>query len=179
MSYRLAGIIFFMLMGWEIQAQFFPPVQQKTAATGIGLYREVGYPGSYLLSIAHSREYQLRTWFTLGAEGVLYRFTKGPYSSVGATIRPVTRLFVDATPQLQLFAEAKGGVIFMLPEYPHRLVNYVFVGSLGATWQYSKYNELRLSCGYNHLSNGKRKGDAINPTWDGIGAELMYVHKLH
>lgn len=77
MSYRLAGIIFFMLMGWEIQAQFFPPVQQKTAATGIGLYREVGYPGSYLLSIAHSREYQLRTWFTLGAEGVLYRFTKG------------------------------------------------------------------------------------------------------
>lgn len=67
----------------------------------------------------------------------------------------------------------------MLPEYPHRLVNYFFVGSLGATWQYSKYNELRLSCGYNHLSNGKRKGDAINPTWDGIGAELMYVHKLH
>lgn len=166
------------LLPSDVDAQFFPEVKQKSAATTIGAYQEFDFPGSYLVSVAHSRDFQLRTWFTLGAEGVLYHFTQGQYSTVGIMLRPVTRLFVKPAPDWQIFAESKGGVIYMAPQYPDKSVNFVFVGSVGANWQYSKFNGLRLSVGYNHFSNGKQQGDAKNPTWDGLGLELSFVKVL-
>lgn len=171
-------LVYIGLCSNVVHAQFFPEVKEKAAVTTIGAYQEWDYPGSYLVSLAHSREFQLRTWFTLGAEGVLYHFTQGQYSTVGLMIRPVTRLFVKPAPDWQIFAESKGGVIYMTPQYPDKSVNFVFVGSVGASWQYNKFHGLRLSAGYNHFSNGKQQGDAKNPTWDGLGLEFSFVKVL-
>src|SRR5690606_33642523 len=123
-------------------------------------------------------EYRIRTWFSFGPEANLYKFTKGAYSSFGIGLRPVTRIFFFSRPKWELFAESKGGVIVMFPQYTQQAVNYTFIGSLGADIQLSRTSSLRLSGGYNHFSNGKAKGDALNPTWDGLGISVSFVRVI-
>lgn len=159
-------------------AQFFPPIQQKTAITGIGLYKELDFPKSYLITVDHAREFRIRTWFSFGGEANFYRFTSGDYSAVGLGIRPVTRLFFYSGQKLQVFGESKGGIIFMLPQTPGKLINYTFVATLGADWYLSKSIALRIAGGYSHFSNGKRKGDVQNPTWDGLGISVSILGTL-
>lgn len=159
-------------------AQFLPPVKKKSSVVGVSVYKELFIPNSYLVNLTYAREYQLRTWFTVGAEGALNRFTGGQYSSVGATIRPVTRFMFYPTRQLELFGETKGGVMLMLPEYPDKLINFVFVATSGVTWYYKPDRAIRAGFSYNHLSNGKRHDEVENSMWDGLGVELKYVRTL-
>lgn len=159
-------------------ARFWPPAKKKSTVIGTSVYKELFTPNSYLVNLTYAREYQLRTWFILGAEGALNRFTGGQYSSVGVTIRPVTRFIFHPMPQLELFGETKGGVMLMLPEYPDKLINFVFVATSGVTWYYKPDRALRAGFSYNHLSNGKRHDEVENSMWDGLGVELKYVRTL-
>lgn len=175
---RLVIVIVLVFGHIPADAQFFPPVKKRANIIGASVYKELESSNSYLLNITYAKEYQLRTWFTLGVEGALNHFTRGQYSSIGATIRPVTRMFFNATPSLEVFGETKGGVMFMLPEYPDKLINFVFVANIGTTWYYKPYEAIRFSGGYHHLSNGKRHDEVENSMWDGLGVELRYVRVI-
>lgn len=176
---RLAFLSLVMMVGTLAHARLFPPIQEKTATTGIGVYREVDFPGSYLFTLTHAREYRIRTWSSIGAEANAYKFTEGNYSTVGISLRPVTKLYFYWGRHWQLFGETKGGIIFMIPQYQHRLINFTFTGAIGADWRMNQKVALRISGGYSHFSNGKRYSDIENAPWDGIGAELSITRTLH
>lgn len=144
---------------------------------GAGLYKELDFPKSYLMNLNVASEYRIRTWFSFGVEGNLYRFTARDYSTFGVGVQPVTRIFFFSQPKWELFAESKGGATVMLPEFSGQF-NYTFVGSLGADAQLSQRFRLRISGGYYHFSNGKQKGDVLNPTYDGIGLSLSIVRVI-
>ncbi len=167
-----------MLLAVPGSAQFFPPVKEKTSITGIGIYKEIGYRNSYLLTLDLAREYRLRTWFSLGAEGNIYRFTSGDYSTAGFSLRPVTRLYFYPGKQVNIFGETKGGIIFMVPQNPDKLINFTFTATLGADWYFKERMAVRLSGGYTHFSNGKPSAELRNPTWDGIGMSVALVRRL-
>lgn len=172
--------IWVFCMVWLVPcaAQFFPPVQQKTAIAGLGIFHEAGHNNSYLITADFAREYKIRTWFAFGGEGSVYKFTSGNYSTAGLSIRPVTRIFFYSAKRLDLFAETKGGIIFMLPQYPDKLVNFTFTGTIGADWYLKERMALRLSGGYTHFSNGKPYAELQNPTWDGLGTTIGLVRTL-
>lgn len=169
--------IVFVATATVSHAQFFPPVQQTVNVYRAGIYKEYGTSNSYLYTFNASREYKLRTWWSVGGELSMYRFSSMDYSTVGISLRPATRIFYSFR-YFEVFGEARGGPIFMLPQNTHRLVNYNFVGSLGVDMYVLKNNAIRISVGYNHFSNGKPKADLINPTWDGVGVTLGFVKNI-
>ncbi len=169
-----------VLIVWGIpsKAQFFPSIQQKTAIAGFGIFQEAGYSNSYLITADFAREYKIRAWFAFGAEGSVYKFTSGNYSAAGLSVRPVTRIFFYPGKRLNVFAETKGGIIFMLPQYPDKLINFTFTATLGADWYFKERMAIRFSGGYTHFSNGKTYADLQNPTWDGLGTSIALVRKI-
>lgn len=173
-------IIWLILTVWVIpgRAQLFPPIQQKTAIVGLGIFQEMGYSNSYLITADFAREYKIRTWFAFGGEGSVYKFTSGNYSAAGLSIRPVTRLFFYSGKKLDIFGETKGGIIFMLPQYPDKLINFTFTATLGADWCFKEHMAIRFSGGYTHFSNGKTYADLQNPTWDGLGTTVGFVRTI-
>lgn len=172
--------IILILSGWLVpcKAQFFPPVKQKTVVTGIGLFHELEFDNSYLLTLDFAREYKLRTWFALGGEANVFKFTSPHYSTAGFSIRPVTRLFFYSGKKLDIFGETKGGIIFMLPQYPHKMINFTFTANVGADWYFKEKMAIRLAGGYTHFSNGKQYADLQNPTWDGLGTSIALVRTI-
>lgn len=169
-----------ILLGWFVpcKAQFFPRVQQKTVVAGVSVFQELEFDNSYLLTLDFAREYKLRTWFALGAEGNVFKFTSGNYSTAGLSIRPVTRLFFYSGKKLDLFGETKGGIIFMLPQHPDKMINFTFTANVGADWYFKEDMAIRFSGGYMHFSNGKPRAELRNPTWDGLGTSVALVRTI-
>lgn len=172
--------IILILLGWLLpcQAQFLPPVQQKTSVAGLSISHELDFNDSYLLTLDIAREYKIRTWFAFGAEGNIFKFTSGNYSSAGLSVRPVTRLFFYTGKKLHIFGETKGGVIFMLPQYPAKMINFTFTANIGADWYFKDNMAIRFSGGHTHFSNGKSHADLKNPTWDGLGTSIALVRTI-
>lgn len=160
------------------KGQFFPPVKQKTVITGVGMYHELEYDNSYLLTLDFAREYKMRTWFAFGGEANAFKFTSANYSSAGLSIRPVTRLLFYTGKKLTIFGETKGGIIFMLPQYPDKMINFTFTANLGADWYFNDNMAIRFAGGYMHFSNGKRAAELKNPTWDGLGTSIALVRTI-
>lgn len=169
-----------VLTAWLIpcKAQFFPPVKQKTVITGVGLYHELDINNSYLLTLDFAREYKIRTWFAFGGEANVFKFTSSNYSSAGLTVRPVTRLLFYTGKKLTISGETKGGIIFMLPQYPDKMINFTFTANLGADWYFNDNMAIRFSGGYTHFSNGKERAELKNPTWDGFGTSIGLVRTI-
>lgn len=169
-----------ILFGWLMpcKAQFFPPVQQKTTVTGVSIFHELEFDNSYLITLDFAREYKIRTWFAFGGEVNVFKFTSDNYSTAGLSIRPVTRLFFYTGKKLDIFGETKGGIIFMLPQYPDKLINFTFTATLGADWYFNERMAIRFSGGYTHFSNGKTHADLQNPTWDGLGTSIALVRTM-
>lgn len=176
--YRSLLVVALVLSFSSVRAQFFPPVQQKVNTFETGLFKDVSNPGSFLNTLSVGREYRLRTWWAGGGEVYVYKFSRSDYSTAGVAIRPVSRLYFYSGKKFELFGETKGGIIFMFPQDTYRSINFTFVGALGADIYLFKDDALRISGGYNHFSNGKRKGDVINPPWDGIGISFAFVKTI-
>ena len=161
-------------------AQFFPPIKQKIRTTNMGLFKEIAFKNSYLLNVDIGQEYRIRTWFSFGANVNVYKFTNDKdYSTIGLGLQPVTRLFFFSSPRFEIFGETRGGIVFMIPQYPDRSVNFTFVSSLGADLYIFRRGFLRISGGYHHFSNGKRYSDLRNPSWDGLGLNIAYAKLLY
>ncbi|MCB0701021.1 MAG: acyloxyacyl hydrolase [Chitinophagales bacterium] len=177
-TYRSLLVVALVLSISSVRAQFLSPVQQKVNTFETGMFKELGYQSSFLNTFSVGREYRLRTWWAGGAEVFLYKYNQKEYSSLGASIRPVSRIYFYSAKKFELFGETKGGVIFMFPQNTYRSINFTFEANLGADIYLFKNDALRISSGYNHFSNGKRTGDAINPPWDGIGISLAFVKTI-
>lgn len=175
---KLLFLSVLMILNYNSYAQFFPPIKERHTIAEVALYKEANYAKSYLLNINLGREYRLRTWFTFGLEGNIYKFTVDDYSTVGAGIRPITRIYFWSKPKFEIFGESKGGVIIMFPQYPDKAINFTFIGNLGVDLKLFKYSTLRITGGYSHFSNGKEWGDIRNPTWDGYGMGVGFIRKF-
>lgn len=176
--YTVIITVLFVGTSYNSSAQFFPALKEELNVYSAGIYKEYDFSNSYLYTLSAAREYKFRTWWTIGGEVYLYRFGDKDYSSLGLSVRPVTRVIFYPGNKFQIFGEAKGGVIFMLPQYSHRSVNFTFVGSLGTDIYVSDKNAIRIAAGYNHFSNGKPDGDLLNPTWDGVGVSFGFVRTI-
>lgn len=143
-----------------------------------GTYGEFGYRGSYLTTLngGYVFFHRPRIWFA--GEANMFRFWNPDYSTLGIGLRPSVRVYPLQGRNVGLYAEIKGGPIYMLPEFRQQAINYTLLTSLGADVRISPGNSLFMAAGYTHYSNGKRRGDARNPTWDGIGGQVGITHSL-
>ena len=117
---------------------------------------------------------------SIGGEISFYKFwDRAEYSSMGIGLRPVMQIFFVNRHAYKIFTEAKGGVIYMLPEHTNNAWNFTFVCGFGAELLSVKNNMLRLHIIYTHFSNGKPGADAANPTWDGFGISLGWAYHLN
>lgn len=145
----------------------------------LGVYGEFGYFESYLSAANGGYVFFNRPRIWLAGEANLFKFWNSAYSSLGVGVRPSLRLFPVKRPKLGVYFELKGGPIYMFPEFEREALNYTLLASLGAQIKLSDHKYLYAGCGYTHYSNGKRWGDALNPTWDGIGAQVGIIRTLH
>jgi|GEM_PF-4110010 len=134
-----------------------------------GIYKELDYRKSYLMTVTAGREYEVRWHFRLGGEFNVYRFLNADYSAIGLGIRPVVRQSFFQREGFALFAEVKGGIIYMLPDRANTALNYTFVGGIGSDISIAGKRRLRIGAGYSHFSNGRYRSKIENPSWDGIG----------
>lgn len=153
-------------------------VTQKTVYAEIGTHAELDYKQSYLSFVNAGTSIFERRWFVFAAEANVFKFWNPDYSSVGLGVRPVLKLYPIRRPQFGLFWETKGGLMYMLPEYSNAAINYTLLSSIGGEINIGRGNALYAAGGYTHYSNGKRRGDAKNPTWDGFGGHVGISHTL-
>ncbi|MBX2906730.1 MAG: acyloxyacyl hydrolase [Taibaiella sp.] len=145
----------------------------------VGGYGEFGYFESYLSAVNGGYVFFNRPGIWLAGEANLFKFWNSAYSSLGVGVRPSLRLYPLRRPKMGVYFELKGGPIYMFPEFEKEALNYTLLASLGAQIRLSDRKYLYAGCGYTHYSNGKRWGDALNPTWDGIGAQVGIIRTLH
>jgi hypothetical protein len=140
-----------------------------------GVYKEFDYRHSYLTSLEAGREYDVHWNFRLGGAVHMYSFGNRDYSTLGLGLRPAIKFFFLRHERFSMFAEVKGGVIYMLPQYPNLAINYTFTGGLGAELPLGRVHRIRFGAGYNHFSNGRRWAEGHNPMWDGLGGYIGWV----
>lgn len=99
----------------------------------------------------------------------VYKFWDVDYSSIGLGVRPAFKFYLLNSSKYNLFTDVKGGIMYMLPEYPSTAVNFTFLLGMGSDIFISKKYRTSLSVRYTHFSNGKKNGERNNPTWDGFG----------
>lgn len=145
----------------------------------IGNYLEFGYDNSNLTTINGGYVFFHRRRVWLAGEANIFKFWQPDYSSLGVGLRPAVRVYPVQKRTYGVYVEIKGGPIYMFPEYEREAINYTLLASAGAEVRLSAHNSLYFGAGYTHYSNGKRWGDARNPTWDGLGGQVGLVHALH
>jgi len=144
----------------------------------VGGYSEFGYRNSYLSTINAGYVFFHRPRIWLAGEGNVFKFWNADYSTLGVGIRPSVRFYPIRQPKIGAYIEVKGGPIYMFPEYAREAINYTLLASVGGEVKLSASNALYFGVGYTHYSNGKRWGDARNPTWDGMGGQTGIIHVL-
>ena len=145
----------------------------------IGNYLEFGYDNSYLTTVNGGYVFFHRPRIWLAGEANVFKFWHPDYSTLGIGLRPSVRFYPIQQPRYGIYLEAKGGPIYMFPEYEREAINYTLLASVGVDVRLSTHNSLYIGAGYTHYSNGKRWGDARNPTWDGLGGQVGLIHALH
>lgn len=151
----------------------FPTMYAET-----GFYGELDFKNSWLTTANAGVVVAGNKRLFLAAEGNFYRFWNTAYSSVGVGVRPALRYYPLKREKWCLFGGLKGGIIYMLPEYPYTAVNFTFLADAGAQFSVTKQLSWYVAGGFMHYSNGKRKGNVLNPTWDGLGGHAGIVYRL-
>ncbi|MBL7690126.1 MAG: hypothetical protein JNM41_00925 [Flavipsychrobacter sp.] len=151
----------------------FPTVYAET-----GFYGELDFKNSWLTTANAGVVVAGKRRLFLAAEGNFYRFWNTAYSSVGVGLRPALRFYPLKREKWGLFGGLKGGIIYMLPEYPYTAINFTFLADAGAQFSMTKHLSCYFAGGFMHYSNGKRKGNVLNPTWDGFGGHAGIVYRL-
>lgn len=150
-----------------------------------GTYAEFGYTRSYLGTFSAGASIFQTSWFMFSGEANVYKFWSNNYrsigwgySSLGIGIRPAVKIYPLKRDKYSIFTEVKGGIIYMLPEYANAAINYTLLTSVGGEWNIGENNMLYGGIGYTHYSNGRKWGEAKNPTWDGVGPHIGIMHTL-
>jgi len=143
-----------------------------------GTFAELDYYESYLTVVNAGYVFFHRKRFCLAGEANIFKFWNTDYSSIGLGIRPAVKYYPLQRPKYSLFAEIKGGPIYMFPEFEKEAINFTLLVAVGGEIKISKQNALYAGGGYTHYSNGKRNADMKNPTWDGFGAHIGIIHTL-
>lgn len=151
----------------------FPTVYAET-----GIYGELDFKNSWLTTANAGVVVVGNKRLFLAVEGNFYRFWNTAYSSVGVGARPALRYYPLKREKWGLFGGLKGGIIYMLPEYPYTAVNFTLLTDAGAQFSLTKHLSCYIAGGFMHYSNGKRKGNVLNPTWDGFGGHTGIVYRL-
>jgi hypothetical protein len=151
----------------------FPTVYAET-----GLYGELDFKNSWLTTANAGVVVAGKRRLLLAVEGNFYRFWNTAYSSVGVGVRPAVRFYPLKREKWGLFGGLKGGIIYMLPEYQYSAVNFTLLADAGAQFSLTKHLSCYVGGGFMHYSNGKRKGNVVNPTWDGLGGHAGIAYRL-
>ncbi len=170
--------LFFVLLGLY-SSQLNAQIAQKTIYIETGTYAELDYYRSYMSVLNPGLVFFHKKRLSLAAEANIFKFWNPDYSSIGLGLRPAVKYYPVQRPKYSLFAEIKGGPIYMFPEFEKEAINFTFLASLGGEVPISPHNTIYAGAGYTHYSNGKRSADLKNPTWDGFGAHVGIAHVLH
>lgn len=173
--YRAAAVVFCVLFAAHVcngQHRF------HTVYAETGFYGELDFKNSWLTTANAGVVVAGNKRLFLAAEGNFYRFWNTAYSSLGIGVRPALRFYPLKREKWGLFGGLKGGIIYMLPEYPYTAVNFTLLADAGAQFSLTKHLSFYVAGGFMHYSNGKRKGNVLNPTWDGLGGHTGIVYRL-
>jgi len=165
--------LFLILLASSIRLQ-----AQESIYVETGVYAEMGYNGSFMATINPGWMFLKGRRVSIAAEANIYKFFAGNYSSIGLGLRPAVRYYPVQRPKYSLYAEIKGGPIYMFPQYPSQAINFTFLADVGTEIKLPAHNALIAGFGYTHFSNGKREGQALNDTWDGFGPHIGIIHSL-
>jgi hypothetical protein len=151
---------------------------KKALYAGTGSYKEIGFANSYLTTVDVGVTFQLSRWFVVSPEVDMYKFWNSDYSPLGVGFRPALKAYFLNDANWSIFAEMKGGIIYMFPEFENSAVNFTLIQSMGTEIAVSHNKRISLAIGYCHFSNGRRNDNAKNPMWDGVGASVGLIHRI-
>ncbi|MES2678824.1 MAG: acyloxyacyl hydrolase [Bacteroidota bacterium] len=142
-----------------------------------GHFREIGSNGSNMSTAALGILVNPDHLLTVGLETHVNKFWDYEFSSMGLGARSVAELGLIRSNRHRVVLIAKAGAVYMFPENPGTALNFTFMGGPAYEYMVNCRNRLRIEAMYTHFSNGKTKGDATNPTWDGAGINIAWLFR--
>lgn len=141
---------------------------------------EWDYSQSNLVTLNTGVEYIGNPLKSFGCEMNVYQYIEPGLNTTGLGIRPMTKYYLWRTYGFRVFVEIKGGVIYMLKEYPEdgSQFNFTFSGSVGSDFRLTDKTKLLVAARYSHMSNWNIYGEAYNPTWDGLGVAAGVIWQM-